>query len=81
MCFNYKKLQGKIKEVCSTQDEFAKKIGIGRTSLSHRLNNRLDFTQGEINKAVEVLGIRKEEISTYFFNEEVRKGELIKKGA
>lgn len=48
MHWNYSKLRGKIKEVCGTQDEFAKRLKIGRVSLSQRLNNQLEFSQSEI---------------------------------
>lgn len=67
MRWNYNKLRGKIKEVCGTQDAFAEKIGIGRVSLSQRLNNLIEFTQEEIFKSCEVLGIPLEEIPVYFF--------------
>ena len=39
MSWDYSKLRGKIREVCGTQDAFADRIGIGRVSLSQRLNN------------------------------------------
>ena len=81
MSFDYRKLVGKIKEVCGTQNDFAKKIGIGRVSLSHRLNNKLEFSQNEINRSVEVLGLKKEEIPLYFFSEKVQKEEQVLKGA
>lgn len=77
MAFNYNKLRGKIKEVCGTQDNFAKAIGIGRVSLSQRLNNILDFSQEEIHKSCEILGIDKEDIPVYFFTLEVQKSERI----
>lgn len=48
MNWRYDKLRGKIKEVCGTQDAFAEKLGIGRVSLSQRLNNQLEFSQDEI---------------------------------
>lgn len=67
MSFDYSKLSGKIKEVCKTQDEFAKRMGLGRVSISQRLNNKLDFTTTEINKACAILGISKTEIPAYFF--------------
>ena len=57
MEWKYDKLRGKIKEVCGTQDVFAEKLGIGRVSLSQRLNNQLEFSQDEIFKSCEVLGI------------------------
>ncbi|XZK31184.1 DUF739 family protein [Clostridium perfringens] len=78
MCFDYKKLRGKIREVFGTQDNFARALGIGRVSLSQRLNNRLEFTQQEINKSCELLGIKKVELANYFFNVKVQKNELNK---
>lgn len=77
MAFDYRKLRGKIKEVCNTQANFAAAIGLGRTSLNQRLNNILEFSQSEMEKSAEVLGFRKEEIPTYFFVAEVQKHELI----
>lgn len=67
MTWNYSKLRGKIKEVCGTQDVFAEKLGIGRVSLSQRLNNQLEFSQDEIFRSCEILGIKSEDLSLYFF--------------
>ena len=68
MPYDYSKLRGKIKEVCGTQDCFAEKLGIGRVTLSQRLNCQSEFTQDEILKACEILRIDKSmDISTYFF--------------
>lgn len=75
MAFDYSKLRGKIKEVYGTQDNFATKLGIGRVSLSKRLNNVLDFSQEEINRSCDILGINKEEIPVYFFTLKVQKHE------
>lgn len=67
MKWNYQKLKGKIIEVCGTQEEFAKKIGIGRVSLSKRMTGQIDFSQQEIFKACSVLGIELNNLSEYFF--------------
>ena len=67
MAFDYSKLSGKIKEVCGTQDNFAKMLGIGRVSLSMRLNNKQDFTAPEINRSCVILNIPLSEIPDYFF--------------
>lgn len=75
MAFDYNKLRGKIKEVCGTQDNFARAIGIGRVSLSQRLNNVLEFSNAEILSACEVLGIDTKDIPVYFFTLEVQKSE------
>lgn len=71
MGYDYSKLRGKIKEVCGTQNNFSIKLGIGRVSLSQRLNNQLEFTQNEIFKSCDILNIKMEEIPIYFFTMKV----------
>ena len=75
--FNYNKLRGKIKEVFNTQAAFAKEMGISNTSLSEKLNNKVEFTQKEIERAIELLQIPKDEIPIYFFTIKVQKLELL----
>ncbi len=75
MAFNYNKLRGRIKEVCGTQENFARMLGLSRTSLSQRLNNASDFTNSEILKSCEVLRIDTDEIPAYFFTLKVQKSE------
>jgi transcriptional regulator with XRE-family HTH domain len=72
MAFDYNKLRGRIKEMYGTQDAFAEAIGIGRVSLSEKLNNKVEFKQREINKACDVLKIPIEDMTDYFFKLEVR---------
>ena len=57
----------------NTQDKFANALGIGRVSLSQRLNNYLDFSQAEIYKSCEILGIEENKIPEYFFTLKVQK--------
>lgn len=71
MPFNYQKLRGKIKEICNTQDNFAKQLGLGRVSLSQKLNNQSDFTQSEIKDSCHILGLSENEIPLFFFDSEV----------
>ena len=65
--YNYSSLMGLIKEKYGTQEKFAEVLGLGRVSLSQRLNNKLEFRQSEIKYAVELLEIPKESIGGYFF--------------
>lgn len=67
MSFDYSKLRGRIKEMCGTQDAFSEKLGIGRVSLSQRLNNQLEFSQDEMLKACDILKISVDDIPRYFF--------------
>lgn len=76
MSFDYSKLRGKIKEIYGTQDKFAKALGIGRVSLSQRLNNVSEFSQLEISNSCDMLGLNKADIPIYFFSEKVQKSEL-----
>lgn len=71
MAFNYSKLRGRIREIYGTQEDFAKAVGIGTVSLSYKLNNKSEWSQQEINKAVDILNIENDEIAIYFFTEEV----------
>lgn len=75
MVFNYNKLRGKIRELYGTQAFFAKDMGMSMCTLSARLNNKVEFTQKEIEKAVSLLQIFKHEIPAYFFKLEVQKTE------
>jgi Helix-turn-helix. len=71
LSYDYRKLRGKIKEVCGTQDAFSEKLGIGRVSLSQRLNNQLEFSQDEMLKSCDILGIQMEDLPSYFFTTNV----------
>ncbi len=66
MLFRYDKLRGKIKEVCGNF-KFAELMGVSNSTISAKLNNKSEFSQPEIFKAVEVLGLEKSEIPQYFF--------------
>lgn len=69
MAFEYSELIRLIRYKFGTRDNFAKALGIGRVSLSLRLNNKLDFTQEEIAKTAYLLDLPKEMIPKYFFTE------------
>lgn len=76
--FDYSKLRGKIREVFTNESDFAEALGIGRVSLSKRLNNALDFSGTEIYHSCNLLGIKKDEVSEYFFTQKVQEHELVK---
>ena len=70
--FDYSKLKGRIKEKCGTCFNFAKSLGCSSNTLSAKINNASDFSQTEIIKSVDILGLKKEDISTYFFTPKVQ---------
>lgn len=67
MAYEYRKLIGRIIEVCGTRTEFAKQMGLSERTISLKLNGKIDWKQSEILKAVEILGIDDSEIQGYFF--------------
>lgn len=72
MSFDYNKLRGKIREKFGTQRKFAKSIGMSVSTLSFKLNNKVSWTQQEINLACELLDIEDEEVTVYFFKKKVQ---------
>ena len=72
MPYDYSKLDGLITEKCKTRSEFAKKMELSEHSVSVKMNGKRGWTQKEIGKACEVLGIKSEDIPTYFFKLEVQ---------
>lgn len=66
---DYSKLRGKIKEKNYTEKEFANLIGIAAPTFSGKLKGTTFFNTEEIKKAVKVLGIEKEDVYSYFFEE------------
>jgi hypothetical protein len=73
--FDYSALRGRIKEVYGTEFRFADALDLSSTSLSAKLNNKTQWTQKEINAAVQLLMINYSEISKYFFTEKVQEAE------
>jgi len=64
---DYSKLKGKITEVFGTQVTFSNAMELSERSISLKLNEKIDFSQREIEKAVSVLGLKKDDIPEYFF--------------
>lgn len=65
--FDYSKLKGRIVEKKENQENLANEIGITKTTLNFKLNNKIAFKQSEIILLSNLLDISKDEISEYFF--------------
>ncbi len=70
--YDYSKLRGKIKELFGRQEDFAAAMKMSTVALSAKLNNKVQFTQDEINKACNLLSISFDFIPIYFFTEKVK---------
>ena len=67
MSYNYRKLSGRIVEVFGTQAKFAEAMELSERTISLKMNNKRPLTQTEITKASNLLNIKGENISDYFF--------------
>ena len=76
MNFNHAKLRGRIREIFGTEYKFAQAMKLSPQSLSKKLNSKVEFTQKEIEKTIELLHIPPEEITLYFFTPLIQEIEL-----
>lgn len=67
---SYAKLRGKIKEVFGTQKAFADAMNMDSVTMSHRLNNKIEWKTSEIFKACNLLAIPLSENADYFLPNE-----------
>ena len=70
--FDSSKLRGRLKEKNETQSSLAKAIGITEAALCRKLNDGVNFKQGEILKIAEFLDIPLDNLSPYFFELKIR---------
>lgn len=71
MAPKYAKLRGKIVEKYGTIEEFRKLLGISAVSVSKKLNGVTGFSQADILKWSDLLGIEIEDVGSYFFDSKV----------
>jgi len=71
MVFDYSKLKGRMKEKGFTQEDVAKHVNKGKSTISLKLNNQSTFMQDEMAIIINLLDIPKEQIKEYFFTEKV----------
>ena len=76
MSYDYSLLEAKIREKFFTKERFANALGIGRTALYAKLQGTSQFKQDEIYLMVKLLGIKKNEVTIYFFTQKIRETEL-----
>lgn len=75
MIFDYSKLKGRIREKFITQEAFAKKLGMSRSTFSLKINDVSEFSQREMLRALKLLGVNVKLIDEYFFTPKVKKTE------
>ena len=68
MRFDFSKLRGKIKEMYGTETAFTKCVGISKSALSKKLNNKSSFYSPEIYNIIVKLKLSINDIPIYFFS-------------
>lgn len=71
MKYDYRRLRGLIKTRFNSESEFAKVLGMNRSTLSLKLSNERDFTRADIQRISKELLIPLDEVGVYFFTPEV----------
>ena len=66
MEYDYSKLRGRIVEMCGTSIVFAEKVGMSKTTVSQKLNNKVAWSQDDICKSCDVLDIPLERAGEFF---------------
>lgn len=69
MAKTYSKLRGKIVEVFGSQRAFSEAIKLSEQSVTAKLNGRTDFSQDDIVKWCDLLGIEAKDVGDYFFTQ------------
>lgn len=65
--YNYNRLRGLIREMCGTQENYCKEIGIAQTTLNTRLKGETFFKQDEIEKTAKLFDLNSEDVNEIFF--------------
>lgn len=73
MSYDYSKLKGKIIEKYGSNSKFAIDMDWSERTLSLKLNNKVAWKQPEITKAIELLALDINDITSYFFDIKVQR--------
>lgn len=65
---NINKFKAKIIEKGYTAEKLAKKLGIGKTSMSYKMNDHKPFNLNEIKLIMNYLGLTNNDMLEIFFN-------------
>lgn len=68
MMFNYNLLNNRIAQVCGSQQEFARRLGISFEELQERLISESGLYTDDIKKGISILSIPINEAEIYFFS-------------
>ena len=67
----YCKLRGLIKERGFNESEIARRLGLSKSAISLRFNEKVSWNIDEAQKLCDLLSIPDAEVGTYFFEQNV----------
>lgn len=67
MQYTYRKLKGRITEVFGNQAAFAIALGLSKISVSHKLTGKSGFSQEDVERWANLLGIQRSEYGEFFY--------------
>lgn len=67
MMFNYNLLNNRIAQVCGSQQEFARRLGISFEELQEGLTSSEGLFTDDMKKGIDILSIPMNEAERYFF--------------
>ena len=68
MIFNYNLLNNRIAQVCGSQQEFARRLGISFEELQERFVSDSGLYTDDMKKGIDILSIPISEAERYYFN-------------
>lgn len=68
----YRKLKGRIVEICGSQAEFSKKANLSENIISKKLNGQCGISQDDVYNWCNILEIDQHDIGTYFFPQKLQ---------
>ena len=71
MMFNYNLLNNRIAQVCGSQQEFARRLGISFEELQEKLVSGAGLYTDDMKKGIDILSIPMNEADINFFNKGV----------
>ena len=64
----HNKLRGRIAERYGSQNKFSKAAGVSYVTVSRKMTGKIGFSYNDVILWSELLGIKKEEISDFFYS-------------
>lgn len=64
---NANKIKGRMRELCLTQSDIAKRMGMSQTAINQKINNIRGLNLEEAEKLSDILNISDKDFRAYFF--------------